>query len=109
FRHYSSKGAAMRFNSRPRAKALAVGAFAALTATALMACTPSSGDDGQDGGSADGEETLTVWHYYSVDDQLVTLETYKDQFEAAHDGVTVENVYVPQDQIISKVVTAAGT
>lgn len=94
--------------NKSRIKKVALGAVAGLTSMALLAaCTPSSGDE-QGSGSADDGQTLTIWHYYSVDDQIVTLEAYKEQFEAAHEGVTVENVYVPQDQINSKVVTAAG-
>ncbi|MCS5716459.1 extracellular solute-binding protein [Herbiconiux sp. CPCC 205716] len=37
------------------------------------------------------------------------LDQYKADFEAANDGVTVENVYVPQDQLNSKLIAAAGT
>lgn len=68
----------------------------------LAACAPA----GQ-GGSDDG--TLTVWHYYSLDNQVELLDQYKAQFEREHDGVTVENVYVPQDQLNAKLVAAVGT
>lgn len=96
----------MRIRSSRRARPLAVGTVAAATAIALAACTPSAS-----GGSdpTDGARTLTVWHYYSVDDQIAALDAFKASFEAAHSDVTVDNVYVPQDQINSKVVTAAGS
>lgn len=92
---------------RPTRRAFAAGA-AAVLCSSLVACTPSA-STGDGAANATDSQKLTVWHYYAVDDQIATLESYKESFEAAHDGVTIENVYVPQDQINSKIVTAAGT
>jgi len=80
---------------------------AAIAASALLlaGCTPSSGSNG--GGS--GATELTVWHYYSVDGQTAGLESLGKDFESTHDGVTVENVYVPFDQLTNKLVQSAGT
>ena len=86
----------------------ALTAAVAFSVTTIAACTPSSNMKADDSGQSDAQ-TLTIWHYYSVDDQLKTLESYKASFEADHPGITVDNVYVPQDQINSKVITAAGS
>lgn len=85
-------------------KGLASIALAALLVTPLAAC-------GSDGAVDDSSETqtITVWHYYSVDGQTETLDELAEDFESTHDGVTVENVYIPQDQIVSKIVNSAGS
>ena len=70
---------------------------------ALSGCAPA----GQSG-SGDND-TITVWHYYSLDNQVAMLDQYKADFEKSHDGVKVDNVYVPQDQLNSKLVAAVGT
>lgn len=90
-----------------RRRLFGVGATVIGLSLAVAACTPSQ-DGG--GGTSEGAEsgTVTVWHYYSVDNQNAMLDSYKETFEAAHPGVTVENVYVPQDQLNSKLVAAAG-
>ncbi|MFT3888511.1 MAG: sugar ABC transporter substrate-binding protein [Arachnia sp.] len=78
----------------------------------VLGCTPSASTNNNQGGGTSVEgaaKTVTVWHYYSVDAQVAALDAYKQSFEAAHEGVTVENVYVPQDQINAKVITAAGS
>ncbi len=72
----------------------------------LSGCTPSA-SGGTDGDS--GNTTLTVWHYYSVDGQTAGLENLATDFESNHEGVNVENVYVPFDQLTNKLVQAAGT
>ena len=81
--------------------------LAAATAAALVGCAPAGSATSGGGGSDD--QTITVWHYYSLDNQNALLESYKESFEAANDGVTVENVYVPQDQLNGKLVAAVGT
>ncbi len=84
-----------------------VAAVATASAALLLSgCTPSA-SGGTDGDS--GNTTLTVWHYYSVDGQTAGLENLATDFESNHEGVNVENVYVPFDQLTNKLVQAAGT
>jgi multiple sugar transport system substrate-binding protein len=55
-------------------------------------------------------ETVTVWHYFSGNpSQEKVMTDYKAIFEKANPGVTVENVYVPYDQMNSKLIAAAST
>lgn len=61
-----------------------------------------------DDAAAGEERELTVWHYFSEDHQVELMDAYADRFEAAHDGVTVSNVFVPYDQLNSNVISAAG-
>lgn len=86
---------------RRNAAAILLGAGIAGT-LALSGCAPASQSGGDD-------TTVTVWHYYSLDNQNAMLDSFKETFEASHDGITVENVYVPQDQLNSKLIAAAGT
>jgi len=65
-------------------------------------------DEAGDEAAAGEERELTVWHYFSEDFQVELLDTYAERFEAAHDGVTVSNVFVPYDQLNSNVISAAG-
>lgn len=88
---------------------VAAGILTLALAASMAACTPSSNEESSETTQGAGASTVTVWHYYSVDDQNATLEAFKESFEANHADVTVENVYVPQDQLNAKVVTAAGT
>lgn len=76
---------------------------------ALAACsggTSAGGDTTSDANA--GGDTVTVWHYFSDPNQVALMDAYKDKFESEHDGKTVENVYVPYDQMNSKLVAAAG-
>lgn len=95
--------------------------WAGLTATLvsgallLGACSSGSSDEpttGAAGGSSDPaqveEVTLTVWHYFSQDNQVAVMDGYKDSFEKSNLEVTVENVYVPYDQLPGKLVAAAS-
>lgn len=88
---------------------------AALAGTLLLAACGSSGEDAQTGGDGAGDGgdaedvTLTVWHYFSDENQVALMDAYADMFEAAKPGVTVENVFVPYDQMNSKLVSAAGS
>lgn len=88
-------------SGRRNAAAILLGAGLA-GALALSGCAPASQSGGDD-------TTVTVWHYYSLDNQNAMLDSYKETFEASHEGITVENVYVPQDQLNSKLIAAAGT
>jgi ABC-type glycerol-3-phosphate transport system substrate-binding protein len=75
----------------------------------LAGCGGGSDSGGNaDGGSGGGDNTVTVWHYFSADNQVQLMDDYAKKFESDHQGVKVENVYVPYDQLNSKVVAAAG-
>ncbi|TFD54169.1 sugar ABC transporter substrate-binding protein [Cryobacterium sp. Hh7] len=91
-------------NSRIRAFSLMGGVIAVSAALALAGCTPTSS-----GGSAGNGDTITVWHYFSDENQVKVMTDYKDLFEKNNDGVTVENVFVPYDQLNSKLITAVGS
>jgi len=55
-------------------------------------------------------ESITVWHYFSGNPtQEKVMTDYKAIFEKANPGATVENVYVPYDQMNSKLIAAAST
>lgn len=84
-----------------RLRAVAAATVGIASAIALAGCAPAS-----QGG---GDNTITVWHYYSLDNQVAMLDQFKADFESSHEGVTVEDVYVPQDQLNSKLVAAVGT
>lgn len=88
-------------------RAFLAGTTGLAAAGALAACG-SSGGAGDENGSQGGD-TLTVWHYFSEDNQVGLMDKYKEMFEAANEGKTVENVFVPYDQLNSKVVNAAGS
>jgi len=60
------------------------------------------------GGSAEAASgSITVWHYSTDDSQLQILADYKEIFESQYEGMEVENVYVPYDQMLPKLATAA--
>ena len=55
-------------------------------------------------------ESITVWHYFSGNPtQEKVMTDYKAIFEKQNPGATVENVYVPYDQMNSKLIAAAST
>ncbi|MEJ5867050.1 extracellular solute-binding protein [Pseudokineococcus sp. 5B2Z-1] len=95
----------MGTTTRSRAR-LAAGAVATSAALALSACGGGDAGTAESGGEGDG--VVTVWHYFTVDEQVAAMDAMAERFEAANDGVTVENVYVPYDQMNSKVISAAG-
>lgn len=86
-------------------------ALAAAGALGLAACsggTSAGGGGGStSGGGGEGDGVVTVWHYFSDPNQVALMDAYKDKFESESDA-TVENVYVPYDQMNSKLVSAAG-
>lgn len=90
--------------SFPLARPVTVIGAGIVTALALGGC----GGSGEGSTGGEGDNTVTVWHYFSADHQVAQMDAYADKFESAHDGVTVENVYVPYDQMNSKVINAAG-
>jgi multiple sugar transport system substrate-binding protein len=87
---------------RARSAWFAGGALAVSAALALTGCTPSS----TGGGNSD---TVVVWHYFSDENQVKVMTDYKELFESNNDGITVENVFVPYDQLNSKLLTAVGS
>lgn len=91
-------------------RALALTSAVAAGAIALTACGTSADGEGTDEAPAgDGDaQTLTVWHYFSEDNQVQLMDEYAAMFEEANEGVTVENVFVPYDQMNSKLVSSAG-
>ena len=89
---------------RVRKFSLTGGVLAVSVALALTGCTPTSS-----GGASGDSNTLTVWHYFSDPNQVKVMTDYKDLFEKNNDGVTVENVFVPYDQMNSKLITAVGS
>ncbi len=89
---------------RPRRLVRTIAAAAALATAALGLAACSSG------GSSGSSKTITVWHYFSASEkaQVGLMDTYAKLFEKSNPGVTVDNVYVPYDQIQSKVTAAAN-
>jgi multiple sugar transport system substrate-binding protein len=92
---------------RRRSFGLVAGALVTAGALALSGCTPASGGGSSNGGG--DENTVTVWHYFSDKNQVKVMTDYKELFEAGNEGVTVENVFVPYDQMNSKLISAAGS
>ena len=96
-------------NSVQRGVLVAAGAALALTLTACGGGATEPGEGGTATTSSAAENVeLTVWHYFSEDFQVSLMDAYAEKFEAEHDGVTVNNVFQPYDQLNSKVVSAAG-
>jgi multiple sugar transport system substrate-binding protein len=98
-------------SKRRRSFALLAGALVTAGALALAGCTPTSGgaSGGSSGGGSAGGKTVTVWHYFSDKNQVKVMTDYKQLFEGKNKGATVENVYVPYDQMNSKLISAAGS
>ncbi|WP_225755615.1 extracellular solute-binding protein [Actinotalea sp. Marseille-Q4924] len=99
-----------------RRRALGLTATTIAAALTLAACGGGDGDGdadaGTDGGTEDvsqGDGTVTVWHYFSDDNQVRLMDEFAAKFESEREGVTVENVYVPYDEMNSKVIAAAGS
>jgi multiple sugar transport system substrate-binding protein len=56
------------------------------------------------------QTTITVWHYFSGNpSQEKLMADFKEMAEKADTRIKVENVYVPYDQMNSKIVAAAIT
>lgn len=92
--------------------------WAAIAASGILlaGCSTGSGDqavsenDGDQASNPTSEtSTITVWHYSTDDSQLQILEDYKVIFESEYEGVEVENVYVPYDQMLPKLATAGSS
>ncbi|WP_375383656.1 extracellular solute-binding protein [uncultured Microbacterium sp.] len=93
-------------NSKSRLLGRVLVASTAALAVVLTGCTPSSQAPTDASG---GAQTLTVWHYFSDDNQLKILTDYKKTFEDANPDVTVENVFVPYDQLNPRLISSAST
>ncbi len=95
-------------------RSLAAAVTAGVAVLGLAACsggtgsTPSDSAGGSTGSTGGGSTTLTVWHYFSDANQVKLMDEYAKKFEDAHPDVTVDNVFVPYDQMNSKLVSAAG-
>ncbi|HEX5333382.1 MAG TPA: sugar ABC transporter substrate-binding protein [Cellulomonas sp.] len=107
-------GSTRRRTGGRRTRALTLSSIVVAGALALAACSGGStgGATGTaatgTGGGAAESGTLTVWHYFSDVNQVKLMDQYASKFEAAHSGVKVDNVFVPYDQMNSKLVSAAG-
>lgn len=93
-----------RLKARAAKGILAAGVVVAMAT--LASC--SSGQPATSAPGASGAGKVTVWHYFSAPNQVALMDNYKSQFEAANPGSTVENVFVPYDQMNSKLVAATG-
>lgn len=71
-----------------RARITRVGAIAAASALAIGGLTACSASE--NGGSGDGEVTITWWHNATSDPQKAMWEEVAAEFEAANPGVKVE-------------------
>jgi multiple sugar transport system substrate-binding protein len=91
--------------SAARRRIVLAGAIAAVGAMALAGCS-SSGTGSASGGS--GPNTLTVWHYFSDPNQVKVMTDYATLFEKGQPSVKVTNVYIPYDQMDSKLIASAG-
>ena len=88
---------------RPRAQAAGAAAIGMLV---LSACGDGS-DTGS--GSADGQQTLTVWTYYTAGGQNDALEQQNALWAESHPDVTIETVQIPFEQLPSKLLATATT
>jgi multiple sugar transport system substrate-binding protein len=79
-----------------------IGAAAAAGMLVLSGCGAAGGSP-----SASSDE-ITVWHYFSDPNQVKVMTDYAATFEKNNPGKKVNNVYVPYDQMISKLVASAG-
>ena len=82
-------------------------AAVAVGALALTACS-GGGPAASSGGASGGGDTLTVWHYFTDPQQVKLMDEYKTKFETDHQGAKVDNVFVPYDQLNSKLISSAG-
>lgn len=92
--------------------------WGALMATGLLlaGCATGSGGDSSDSAATDSTDAsasevgvVTVWHYSTDESQLQILEDYKAIFESEFEGMEVDNVYIPYDQMLPKLATAASS
>jgi multiple sugar transport system substrate-binding protein len=100
-RHSKKK---LRLPSGRRA-AVTASAIAAAAALLLAGC---SGGGSAGSTNSGGSKELTVWHYFSDPNQVKLMTDYADLFNKSHPDVKVDNVYVPYDQMDSKLISSVG-
>ena len=98
----TSSGIARRFSHRGRA---VIGAVAAVSLLALAGC--SSASTPSSSGSSTPSE-ITVWHYTIDPIQAKVITAAAAAFEKTHPNTKVNSVYVPYDQLQSKLIAAAA-
>ncbi len=79
-----------------------------LFALVLAAGTLPLFANGQPEKSSAGPQTVTVWHYFSVDSQVQELKDLAALYNQTNPNVQVNYVFVPYDQLNNKVVAAAA-
>ncbi|WP_382308150.1 extracellular solute-binding protein [Herbiconiux sp. UC225_62] len=106
--YFNAERQSQKKGSRTARRSRALIAAGALAATAglLLAGCSSSGTPGASGSSDSGE--LTVWHYFSDPNQVKVMTDYADLFQKNHPDVSVNNVYVPYDQMDQKLIASVG-
>jgi multiple sugar transport system substrate-binding protein len=104
--NFSVENPTPRASVRRRVRVLIAGA-AVLAASALVLSGCSS--TGTKASANDsGPQTLTVWHYFSDPNQVKLMTDYATLFQKENPKVKVDNVYVPYDQMDSKLIASAG-
>lgn len=102
---HGPKGSQTGRRAHRRATVIASAAIAGMFA--LTACGTSGAGDASSSGGTDSQ-TVTVWHYFSDANQVKVMDDFAAKFEKDKPGVKVENVFVPYDQLNSKLISAAG-
>lgn len=99
-----------QLTSRNRRGPALAGALAiAMTLAACATADDTAGDATTNGeATAEGDQTVVVWHYFAEPNQVALMDRYAEMFEDANPGATVQNVYVPYDQLMSNLVAATG-
>jgi multiple sugar transport system substrate-binding protein len=95
-----------RSTVRRRRKAFALSAIALTGVLLLSACSATTSSASSS--SAAKASSITVWHYTSDPVQLKLITAYAAAFEKTHPGVKVNSVYVPYDQLDSKLIASAA-
>jgi multiple sugar transport system substrate-binding protein len=103
--HNNERDTARTPGSRVRRRILIAGAVAVVGAIALAGCSSNGSSSAS---TSSGSKTLTVWHYFSDPNQVKVMTDYATLFEKDEPGVTVKNVYIPYDQMDSKLIASAG-
>jgi multiple sugar transport system substrate-binding protein len=87
----------------PRMARVAIGAIAATSLLVLSGCSTSSTPS-----SSATPSEITVWHYTIDPVQVKVITAAADAFEKTHPSTKVNSVYVPYDQLDSKLIAAAA-
>lgn len=96
-----------------RSRAMLAGT-AVVTVLALAACggsssgSPAEPSDGNDNGSIDAPDKITVWSYFSTPPQMEYQEKAAALFNAEYPDVEVEYVNIPFEELDSKLLAAAS-